>query len=67
MDRVTDNEIKKFKKNGVDIHDHKPNSKFDLFKDRKTGNVYVLPKNGKGTPDPTNLTTDGYRDMSLDN
>jgi len=47
-------DIKKLQKNGIDPHDLKPNSKYDLFKDRK-GNVYVKPKDGSGAGDETGI------------
>ena len=47
-------EIKKLKKAGHDPHEFKPNSKFDLFKD-KDGNICVKPKDGSGPGDPTGI------------
>ena len=47
-------DIKKLKDAGYDPHDLKPNSKYDLFKDRK-GDVYVKPKSGAGPGDPTGI------------
>jgi RHS repeat-associated protein len=54
MKRLSPDEIKKLQQNGIDPHDLKPNSRYDLFKD-KDGNLFVKPKNGSGPGDPTGL------------
>ena len=52
--KLSPGEINKLKDAGHDIHDLKPNSKFDLFKD-KDGNILVKPKSGVGPGDPTGI------------
>jgi RHS repeat-associated protein len=52
--RLSDGEIKKLKNAGHDIHDLKPNSDFDLFKNRN-GDIFVKPKSGIGPGDPTGI------------
>jgi len=52
--KLSPGEIKKLKDAGHDVHDLKPNSKFDLFKD-KNGNILVKPKNGVGPGEPTGI------------
>jgi hypothetical protein len=52
--KLSKGEIKKLKDAGIDPHDLKPNSKYDLFKD-KDGNIIVKPKSGVGPGDPTGL------------
>ncbi len=52
--KLTPGEIKKLQDAGKDPHDLKPNSKYDLFKD-KDGNVCVMPKDGSGPGDPTGI------------
>ncbi len=54
LKRLSSGEIKKLKKAGVDPHDLKPNSKYDLFKDAK-GDIHVKPKGGCGPGDPTGI------------
>jgi RHS repeat-associated protein len=57
LKRLSNGEIKRLQGNGIDPHDLKPKkggSRFDLFKD-KDGNIYVLPKSGKGEPDPAGI------------
>lgn len=53
---LSNGEIKALKKGGIDIHDFKPNARYDLYKDRQ-GNIYVLPKDNPAgsVPDPTGL------------
>ena len=58
MKKLSKGEIKAPKDRGIDPHDLKPNSKFDLFKD-KDGNIFVKPKNGAGPGDPTGINTGG--------
>ncbi|MCB9757831.1 MAG: hypothetical protein H6753_05340 [Candidatus Omnitrophica bacterium] len=55
MNKLSKGEIKLLESQGIHPHDLKPKyqaSKFDLFKDAK-GNIYVKPKNGQGSGDPT--------------
>ncbi len=55
---LTNGEIKMLKKAGYDIHylkGGKNASKFDLFKDSNTGEIFKMLKGGKGMPDPTGL------------
>jgi hypothetical protein len=52
--KLSPGEIKRLKDNGIDPHDLKPNSWYDLFKDRQ-GNIIVKPKDGSGPDDPTGL------------
>jgi hypothetical protein len=47
-------EIRALKKRNIDPHELKPNSKYDLFKD-KDGNIYVKPKDGSGPGEPTGI------------
>jgi hypothetical protein len=54
MKALTSGDIKKLQANGIDPHDLKPNSKYDLFKDRN-GDVFVKPKSGSGPGDPTGI------------
>jgi hypothetical protein len=54
MKALTNGDIKKLQANGIDPHDLKPNSKYDLFKDRN-GDVFVKPKSGSGPGDPTGI------------
>lgn len=54
MKKLSEGEIKKLKAAGIDVHDLKPNSKFDLFKDVK-GNIVIKPKDGSGKGDPTGI------------
>jgi len=56
---LSNGEINKLKKNGIDPHDLKPNSQYDLFKD-KDGNIYVKPKDGSGPGDPTGYNIYDY-------
>ncbi|HEX2952163.1 MAG TPA: polymorphic toxin type 33 domain-containing protein [Armatimonadota bacterium] len=46
-------------KSGVDPHELKPNSRYDLFKD-EDGFIHVLPKKGQGHGDPTGLNINDY-------
>lgn len=50
--RLSPGEMKKLEKAGLDSHDMKPNSKYDLFKD-ENGDIYVKPKDGSGPGDFT--------------
>lgn len=59
LKKLSDGEIKKMMKKGVDPHDLKPNSKYDLFKDKK-GDICVKPKAGNGPGDPTGLNINDY-------
>jgi hypothetical protein len=54
MKRLSSGEIKKLQQAGFDPHDLKPNSKYDLFKD-KNGNIFVKPKDGSGPGDLTDI------------
>jgi hypothetical protein len=51
-------EIRKLQQQGIYPHDLKPNSKYDLFKD-KDGNIFVKPKNGSGPGEPTGINING--------
>jgi RHS repeat-associated protein len=50
--RISDSLIQAMKKQGVDPHDLKPNSKYDIFVDGN-GDLVVFPKSGSGPGDPT--------------
>jgi len=52
--KLSKGEIKALEDNGIDPHDLKPNSRYDLFKDQD-GNIRVMPKDGSGPGDPTGL------------
>ena len=52
--KLSPGEIKKLKKAGINPHELKPNSKFDLFKN-KDGDICVMPKDGSGPGDPTGI------------
>ncbi len=52
--KLSRGEIEALKRRGIDPHELKPNSKFDLFKNRN-GDISVRPKGGKGPGDPTGL------------
>ncbi len=52
--RLSPGEIGQLEEAGYDVHDLKPNSKYDLFKDRD-GNISVKPKDGSGPGDPTGI------------
>lgn len=54
MKILSEGEIKKLKAAGYDIHDLKPNARFDLFKDPQ-GNIFIKPKDGSGPGDPLNI------------
>jgi hypothetical protein len=54
MKKLSPGEINKLKDKGIDPHNLKPNSKYDLFKD-KDGNIYVKPRDGSGPGDPTGI------------
>ena len=45
--KLSNGEIYKLNANGIDPHDLKINSKYDLFKD-STGEIIIKPKNGIG-------------------
>ena len=49
---LSNGEIKKLKDKGVDPHDLKPHSDYDLYKDKR-GNIFVKLKNSKGKGEPT--------------
>jgi hypothetical protein len=56
--RLTRNEIERLQKGGEDVEEMKDHrSDLDLFKDPKTGDIHIKPKNGKGfgTPADKNL------------
>ena len=44
--RLSNGEISKLKKNGIDLHNLKPHSDYDLYKDKK-GNIFIKLKNSK--------------------
>jgi hypothetical protein len=48
--KLSNGEIKKLLDNKIDPHNLKPNSKYDLFKD-KDGNIWVKPKDGGLPPE----------------
>ena len=52
--RLTNSEIQSLKNAGVDPHDLKVNSKYDLFKDSE-GKIIVKPKSGVGPGEDTGL------------
>ncbi len=52
--RLTPGEIQRLKDHGINPHVLKPNSRHDLFKDRK-GNIIVKPKDSSGPGDETGL------------
>lgn len=58
MRKLSDGEIRDLKDAGYDIHDLKrgvgPVSQSDLYKDQR-GNVYRLPRGGRGEPEPVNV------------
>ena len=43
----------------VDVHDLKPNSKFDLFKNTK-GEIFYKSKNGAGPGEPTGYNINDF-------
>ncbi len=54
--RLSEGEIKKLQKAGKDVEGLKDNqSELDLFKDPKSGDIYVKPKSGAGPGEPTGL------------
>jgi hypothetical protein len=60
--QLSKGEIGKLKKGNVDVHDLKGkenSSKRDLYKD-KSGNIYVKPKGGKGSGEPTGLNINDF-------
>ncbi len=57
--KLSNGEIKRMQDKGVDPHDLKPNSKYDLFKD-KSGDIFVKPKNGSGPGDPTGFNINNF-------
>lgn len=50
--RLSNGEIRFLERSGIDPHDLKPNSRYDLFIDRN-GDIIVKPKSGIGSGDPT--------------
>ncbi len=50
--RISNNLIDAMKRKGVDPHDLKPNSRYDIFVDGN-GDLVVFPKSGSGPGDPT--------------
>ena len=54
MKKLSRAEIDKLIKANIHPHALKPNSKYDLFKD-KAGNICVKPKDGSGPGDPTGI------------
>jgi RHS repeat-associated protein len=59
--RITNSEIKRWqKKFGFDAHDLKPDSKYDLFKD-KHGRIIVKPRDGRGPGEWTGYNIDEFR------
>lgn len=57
MKKLSPGEIAKLKEKGIHPHDLKPNSKYDLFKD-KDGDIHVKPRDGSGPGDPTGINLD---------
>jgi len=59
--KLSDGEIDRLKRGGVDPHDLKEGSpgQKDLYKD-KNGNIIVKPKGGKGPGEPTGLNINDY-------
>ena len=57
--RLSDGEIDKLKNAGINPHDLKPHSDYDLFKD-KQGNIYVKPKDGRGSGEPTGYNINDF-------
>jgi len=57
--KLSNGEISKLKKNGIDPHDLKPHSDYDLYKDKK-GNIFVKLKNGKGQGEPTGYNINDF-------
>ncbi|WP_418884067.1 polymorphic toxin type 33 domain-containing protein [Campylobacter majalis] len=47
------------KKGGVDPHDLKPHSDYDLYKDKK-GNIVIKLKNGKGQGEYTGYNINDF-------
>lgn len=60
--RLSSGDIKALKDYGLDPHDLKPNSKYDLFKDPE-GNISVKPRDGAGPGDPTGYNINAIRDL----
>ncbi len=59
--KLSEGEIKKLQNGGQDIHDIKGgDSGKDLFKDPKTGEIYIKPKNGAGPGDETGLNINDF-------
>jgi RHS repeat-associated protein len=54
MKRLSKGEIDQLKEENVDPHDLKPNSRYDLFKN-KDGDIFVKPKRGNGPGEPTGI------------
>jgi hypothetical protein len=52
--RLSNSEIRALQDAGIDPHDEKPNSKYDLFR-RPNGDIVVKPKGGGGPGEPTGL------------
>jgi RHS repeat-associated protein len=57
--RLSPGEIRRLQAGGVDPHDLKPSSGFDLFKD-PDGNILVKPKSGQGPGESTGLNIYDY-------
>ncbi len=56
--KLSNGEVNMLKRNGYDIHSLKGNKHAghrDLFKDPKSGDVYVKPKNGSGPGEPLGI------------
>jgi hypothetical protein len=60
MKRLSNGEIKQLQENGIDPHDLKPNSKYDLFKN-SDGEIFVKPKAGNGPGETTGLNIKDYQ------
>ena len=59
---LTDSEIRRLQKGGVDIHELKGMrgaSKYDLYKDRK-GHIYQKRKGGPADGDPTGYNINDF-------
>ncbi|MGV0025827.1 polymorphic toxin type 33 domain-containing protein [Phormidesmis priestleyi] len=59
---LTSHEVAKPKQSGIDIHELKGGrnaSKLDLYKDENS-NIYIKPKGGNSSGDPTGLNLDDF-------
>lgn len=63
FNKLSEGEIKKLQQAGENIEELKGGksaSQYDLFKDPKTGEIYVKPKSGAGPGEPTGLNIKDY-------